>query len=152
MSSLPHTSETHYITGKAALNVPNDDGTFADWHFDEVFLSGRGKIRVAGADAPETSDLLGNYGIRECSGVLRRFGVPVQPGEKVYAANHIRAILDMALSSIAKRRLPEHVNVQDMLDSPQEIGELRAQVQRLKVKITDQLALSLLSKWEQQQI
>lgn len=152
MSSLPHTSETRYITGKAALNVPNEDGSFADWHFDEVFLSGRGKIRLAGADIPETISLLGNYGIRECSGVLRRFGVGVRADEKVYAANHIRAILDMALAAIAKKRVPEHVSVQDMLDSPEDVGELRAQVQRLKEKITDQVTLSLLSQWEQKQI
>ena len=152
MNSLPHTSETHYITGKAALNVPNDDGSFADWHFDEVFLSGRGKIRVAGADAPETTGLLGSYGIRECSGVLMRFGVAVEEGEKVYVANYIRALLDMALSAIAKRRVPDHVSVQDMLDSPQDVKELHVQVQNLKEKMTDQVALSLLSQWEQKQI
>jgi hypothetical protein len=151
MNTLPHTSERNYITGKAALNVPNEDGSFADWHFDEVFLSGRGKIRIAGKDAPETVNLLGNYGIRECSGVLRRFGVSVQTDEKVYAANHIRALLDMVLTSLAKNRIPEHVTIEDMLDTTEEREELRTQVNQLKQKITDQVTLSLLTQWEQKQ-
>ena len=151
MNTLPQTSEKHYITGKAALNVPNEDGTFADWHFDEVCLSGRGKIRVAGQDAPETANLLGNYGVRECSGVLRRFGVALQAGENVYVANHIRALLDMVLASVAKHRIPLHVTVEDMLDSPEERSELQAQVSALKSRITDKVTLSLLEQWEQKQ-
>ncbi|MFZ3047975.1 MAG: hypothetical protein WA151_18835 [Desulfatirhabdiaceae bacterium] len=151
MNTLPHTSEKNYITGKAALNVPNEDGSFADWHFDEVFLSGRGKIRVAGKDAPETAHLLGSYGIRECGGILRRFGVSVQTEEKVYVANHIRALLDMVLNSLAKNRIPEHVTIEDMLDTTEEREELQTQVKQLKQKITDQVTLSLLTKWEQKQ-
>jgi len=152
MNVLPPTSTEHYITGRAALNVPNEDGSFADWHFDEVFLSGRGKIRVAGKDAPETMNFLGSYGIRECSGVLKRFGVSVQAGEKIYAANHIRALLDMVLASLVKSRIPERVSVEDMLDTPEELEELRRQVAALKQKITDQVTLSLLSQWEQKQL
>ncbi len=152
MFSLPHTSQTNYITGRAALNVPNEDGTFADWHFDQVFLSGRGKIRIAGQDTPETSKFLGGYGIRECSNVLRRYGVPVQVGEKVYVATHIRALLDMVLNSLAKNRIPEHVAIGEMLDSPAELEELRAQIEALKQKINDQTTLSLLTQWEQKQV
>lgn len=151
MNSLPSTSQANYITGKAALNVPNEDGSFADWHFDEVFLSGRGKIRIAGKDAPDTAALLGNYGIRECSSVLKRFGVAIQPEQKVYAANHIRALLDMVLASVEKNKVPEHVSMGDMLDSPQEIEELKAQVAMLKKKIHNQITLSLLEQWEQKQ-
>jgi hypothetical protein len=151
MNIFPTTSEVNYITGKAALNVPNEDGTFADWHFDATFLSGRGKIRLAGKDTPDTSNLLGNYGIRECSGVLRRFGVSLQADEKVYAANHIRAILDMVVSTLAKNKIPEHVTVQDMLDTPEALEELHTQVTLLKQKITDQITLSLLTQWEQKQ-
>lgn len=152
MDTFPHTSERNYITGKAALNVPNEDGSFADWHFDEVFLSGRGKIRIAGQDAPETATLLGNYGIRECGGVLRRFGVSLPTDEKVYAASHIRAILDMVLYSIANQRPPEHVTVHDMLDAPEDVAELQTQVKTLQSKITDKITLSLLTQWAQKQI
>jgi hypothetical protein len=37
LPTIPTTSREHYITGKAALNVPNGDGSFADWHVDAVF-------------------------------------------------------------------------------------------------------------------
>lgn len=149
MNTLPHTSEQHYITGKAALNVPNPDGSFADWHFDEVFLSGRGKIRIAGKDTEPTFSILGNYGIRECSDTLRRFGLAVPDTEKVYTANHVRAILDMVLASLSKKKLPAHVVVDAFIDSENELTELRSKVQELKTKISDQVTLSLLQQWEQ---
>jgi hypothetical protein len=149
MNTLPHTSEQHYITGKAALNVPNPDGSFADWHFDEVFLSGRGKIRIAGKDMEPTLPMLGSYGIRECGDTLRRFGLAIPDTEKVYTANHIRAILDMVLTSIAKKKLPSHVVVDEFIDSESELAELQSKVQELKTKISDQITLSLLVQWEQ---
>lgn len=151
MNILLSTSQANYITGKAALNVPNDDGSFADWHFDEVFLSGRGKIRIAGKDAPETTALLGSYGIRECSSVLKRFGLAIAPDQKIYAANHIRALLDMVLASVEKNKLPEHVSMSDMLDSRLEVEEFKAQVAVLKKKINNPITLSLLEQWEQKQ-
>lgn len=149
MNTLPHTSEQNYITGKAALNVPNPDGSFADWHFDEVFLSGRGKIRIAGRDTASTFPTLGSYGIRECSDTLRRFGLAVPSAEKVYTANHVRAILDMVLSSLAKKKMPAHVVAEEFIDSESELAELKSKVQELKTKISDQMTLSLLQQWEQ---
>ena len=148
MNTIPHTSEQHYITGKAALNVPNPDGSFADWHFDEVFLSGRGKIRIAGKDTEPTFPILGSYGIRECSATLRRFGVDVPETEKVYTANHVRAILDMVLSSISKHKQPDHVTALDLIDSDCDIAELKSKVQELKQKISDTTSLALLTEWE----
>ncbi len=148
MNPLPHTSETHYITGKAALNVPNEDGSFADWHFTETFLSGRGKIRVAGMDAPTTTPMLGNYGVRECSATLRRFGLAVPDTEKVYTANHVRAILDMVLASLAKKKMPAHVVAEEFIDSESELAELRSKVHELKTKISDTTSLALLAEWE----
>lgn len=149
MNTLPQTSEQNYITGKAALNVPNPDGSFADWHFDEVFLSGRGKIRIAGKDTEPTVSMLGNYGIRECSDTLRRFGLAVPATDKVYTANHVRAILDMVLASLAKKKMPAHVVAEEFIDSESELAELRSKVQELKTKISDQITLSLLQQWEQ---
>ena len=149
MKPLPHTSETYYITGKAALNAPNPDGSFADWHFDEVFLSGKGKIRMAGREIASTFAMLGDYGIRESSATLRRFGLTVPLAEKVYMANHVRAILDMVLASIAKNKLPSHVVATEFLDSENELHELHSKVQEVKTKISDQFMLSLLQQWEQ---
>jgi hypothetical protein len=151
MHHIPATSETQYLTGRAALNVPYEDNTFADWHFDEVFLSGRGRFRIAGRDLPDTSSLLGTYGIRECSAVLKRYGVALEPHEKVYAANHVRALLDLVVSSILKGKSPSHVTVNDTLDTEQSLHDFRLQVAALKTKITDSVTLSLLTTWEQQQ-
>jgi hypothetical protein len=148
MVLFPQTSPEHYITGKAALNVPNEDGTFADWHFDEVFLSGRGKIRIAGQDAPETTNWFGDYGIRECGDVLRRFGVAIDPTAQVYSATHVRAILDMLISSLCQHRLPLHVSVEDLLDSTKDVAQLKGQLQNLKTKLTDKTSLLLLEQWE----
>ncbi len=148
MHPLPHTSPDHYITGKAALNVPNEDGSFADWHFTETFLSGRGKIRVAGMDTTTTTPMLGNYGVRECSATLRRFGLAVPDTEKVYTANHVRAILDMVLASLAKKKMPAHVVAEEFIDSESELAELKSKVQELKTKISDTTSLALLAEWE----
>jgi hypothetical protein len=148
MNTLPHTSEQNYITGKAALNVPNPDGSFADWHFTETFLSGRGKIRVAGMNTPTTTPMLGSYGIRECGDTLRRFGLAVPDTEKVYTANHVRAILDMVLASLAKKKMPAHVVAEEFIDSESELAELRSKVQELKTKISDTTSITLLTKWE----
>lgn len=149
MNTFPTTSKENYLTGRAALNVPNEDGSFADWHFDEMFLSGRRTPRVAGIDTEQTFDLLGNYGIRECSGVLRRFGLAIPEQQKVYTATHIRALLDMVVFSLHKGKLPHHVSVHDLIDSDEDITEMKQRVQQLKTKISDQITLSLLQKWEQ---
>lgn len=152
MNAIPKTTEMNYITGRAALNIPNPDGSFADWHFDEVFLSGRGKIRVAGIDTIQTFGLLGSYGIRECSSVLRRFGASVPNEQEVYAANHIRAILDMVLFSLAKLKKPDHVTAYDLLENLSDIEELEGQIQALKQRITDEYARALLIEWEEKHL
>jgi hypothetical protein len=151
MNPLPDTSETHYLTGKAALNIPNPDGSFADWHFDATFLSGRGVYRVAGREAPDTTHLLGSYGIRECSDVLRRFGLAIPVGQLVFAANHARATLDMIVSSLAKGRIPHHVTIDDMLDTESVRREFDEQLALLKTRIQDAETLALLAAWEAEQ-
>jgi hypothetical protein len=148
MYTLPHTSPDHYLTGRAALNVPNPDGSFADWHFDEMFLSGRRTPRIAGIDTEQTDIYFGNYGIRECSEVLRRFGLNIPEQQKVYTATHIRALLDMVVFSLNKGKIPHHVSVLDLIDSDDEIEEIKTQVQQLKQKISNQITLSLLTQWE----
>jgi hypothetical protein len=152
MNPLPDTSETHYLTGSAALNIPNPDGSFADWHFTETFLSGRRSCWVAGREAPDTTHLLGSYGIRECSEVLRRFGVPIPVGQSVFAANHVRATLDMIVASLAKGRIPHHVTIDDMLDTEPVRREFDEQLALLKTRIQDAGALALLAAWEAEQV
>lgn len=149
--SLPATSPEHYLTGQAALNVPSDDGDFADWHFTEVFLSGRGRFVVAGENFIDTTPLLGTYGIRECADVLREHGLQIPEHEKVYAANHVRAVLDLVLSALEKGQVPSHITVDDTLDSEASRRDLSEQIERLKMRMTDRTALTLFEQWEKQQ-
>lgn len=151
MNLLPATTPAHYLTGQAALNVPGDNDQFADWHFAEVFLSGRGRFPVAGVDALDTSDLLGSYGIRECAQVLRRYGLAIDPQHKVYAANHVRAALDLILASITKGYVPSHITLDDTLDDEDSLRDFRLQMDGLKLRISSPTTLSLLAQWEAQQ-
>lgn len=148
MTAFPVTTPIQYLTGQAVLNIPTEDNDFADWHFTEVFLSGRSKLYIAERDRPTTHDVLGSYGIRECSAVLRRYGVPLADGFVVYAANYVRAILDMVLYSIRKGKLPHHVTVDDMLDYAADKAELSEQVQQLKMWLTDKQEIALLMEWQ----
>jgi hypothetical protein len=151
MNALPATSETAYLTGQAALNVPTDSGDFADWHFTEVFLSGRGRFSIAGQNFIDTRSLLGNYGIRECSDALRKHGLVLGTSQKVYAANYVRAILDLVVSNILQGHIPHHITVSDTLDSEADNAELEKQIVALKHKMTDSNTLSLLEQWHYQQ-
>lgn len=147
MNHLPTTSEKNYLTGQAALNVPTEGGDFADWHFTEVFISGRGKLPVAGRDLPDSGQYLGNYGVRECSDILRQHGVNIAPGQKVYVASHVRAALDIVLSAVSKGKVPHHITIEDTLDSPEDQKELQDQISNLRSRITDQVTLSFFNQW-----
>ena len=150
---FPVTSSHHYLTGQAALNVPSEDGHFADWHFMEVFLSGRGKLAIAGQDFPDTSHLLGSYGVRECAAVLRRYGLAIDAAQEVYAANHVRAALDLVIAGIFKGQVPSHITLDDTLDAAEDLIAFDEQISILKQRITDRfpLTLALLEQWEAQQ-
>lgn len=150
MNAIPATSETAYLTGQAALNVPTDNGDFADWHFTEVFLSGRGRFPIAGQNFIDTRSLLGNYGIRECSDALRKHGLALGASQKVYAANYVRAILDLVVSNILQGHVPHHITVNDTLDSDTDLAELQSQIVALKHKMTDSSSFSLLEQWHAQ--
>ena len=113
---LEHTDKTNYITGMTALNIPDKNGNFADWHFVETFLSGRGKLFISGENMATTHDVFGGYGIRECSQVLRRMGVSLPSRSKVYAANFVRAILDLLHETVQKKKNPQYITLDDLLD------------------------------------
>jgi hypothetical protein len=147
MTAFPVTTRTQYLTGQTALNIPTKTNDFADWHFSEVFLSGRGRLHIAGQDLPSTDDVLGDYGIHECSDVLRRYGVPLAESFTVYAGNYVRSILDMVLYSIRNGTLPHHVTVDDMLDYAADKSELVEQVQQLTTRLTDRHQIALLTEW-----
>jgi hypothetical protein len=151
MNSFPITSRQHYLTGQAALNVPSADGHFADWHFSEVFLSGRGKLPIAGQDLPDTSHLFGSYGVHDCTAVLRRYGLALGTQQKVFAANHVRAALDLVVAGISKGKVPSHITLDDTIDDDADRVAFYEQMSVLKQRISDNKALLLLEQWESQQ-
>lgn len=90
--NIPETTQEAYITGTSALNVPTEDGHFADWHFTETFLTAGTRFRVAGQNYPSTADVFGKFGIRECGVILRDYGVPLESSKAVYVANYVRGL------------------------------------------------------------
>src|SRR4051812_23600347 len=105
--TMPVTTPKHYITGMTALNIPDPQSKGGDWHFHEAFY-GRGtlppKIFLAGeGEEWNTNTVLADFGIHECSAVLRRLGLDISQSQRVYAANHLRAILDMLYRCIKRK-------------------------------------------------
>jgi len=122
---LPKTTPTCYLTGMTALNIPAPEGTTGDWHFEESFL-GRGNIRpkifVAGEGrALNTNVIWGALGIYDCSSILRAKGIAIAAEERVYAANHCRAVLDMLYNALQHKEYPHHITVDDWLDVDSEL-------------------------------
>jgi hypothetical protein len=106
-TTIPETSTTRYITDFPALNIPAPEDTTGDWHFDNMFfnVTGIGKpltLQLAGeGEALNTNHIYGSYGIHECSAALKNRGITLPEGmEQVWAANHFRAVLDMAYESL----------------------------------------------------
>lgn len=123
-TALPYTTRSHYITGKTALNIPAPENTGGDWHFREAFF-GRGerkpRIFIAGEGEDwNTNAIWGNYGIHECSQVLKYYGLPILPEQKVYAANHYRAVLDMLYRCVKRSDYPDHLCLDDWFDNKEQ--------------------------------
>ena len=119
-SLMPETSPRRYVTGMAALNIPSPENTGGDWHFWGIFDSPRfpDNLPLAGEGLEwNTNTLFGDYGIHECSDSLRRRGISLPEGTRVYSANHYRAILDMLARSVSKGQVPRHLAISDWLDS-----------------------------------
>lgn len=148
---LPPTTHQNYLTGTSALNIPTDDGDFADWHFDETFLRTGTRFRVAGLNYPSTVEWLGTMGVRECSSVLRARGVDLPQGQSVYAATYPRAVLDLILNETKKHAAPSYVDATSLL-SPSDLQIVFEQIERVRPAITDPLQLHLIDQWTQEQI
>jgi len=146
--NIPETNQKNYITGISALNVPTEDNSsFGDWHFTETFLTPGTRFRVAGKNYPSTSHIFGNYGIRECSTILREYGVYVEPNRKVYVANYVRAVLDLAYNITKEHQSPDFLQLDDFLEH-QEKSEVFHKIDSIKSKIIDTVQLKLLNQWQ----
>jgi hypothetical protein len=102
---IPHTSKELYISGLYALNIQSPEGTTGDWH--DVYHWREGidkpkKIMLAGTGAEtDTNPVFDDFGVYEGKSRLTQSGIKVNDDiERVYIANHFRAILDMLYHSL----------------------------------------------------
>jgi hypothetical protein len=151
MFALPQTTPQNYLTGTSALNIPTDDGDFADWHFDETFLCAGTRFRVAGLNYPSTAEWLGAMGVRECSGILRDRGVNLPVGQAFFAASYPHAVLDLVLNETKKHAAPSYVDAENLL-SPSDLQIVFEHIERVRPLISDTRQLSLIDQWTQAQI
>ncbi len=117
------TSPERYLTGLVALNVPSPEQTGGDWHFCGIFDSPDfpDNLTLAGEGLEwNTNPIFGDYGIHECSDILRKKGISIPQGVKVYSANHYRAILDMIYRSVSAGGIPYHIDIDGWLDSEEQ--------------------------------
>lgn len=144
--TLPETSARHYLTGTAALCIPNEQGDVADWHFDEAFLREGTRFRVAGVNFPDTSELLGSFGIRECAAVMRRRGVAIPPDQAFYAADVARAVLDVLLTTTARHQRVDFLDTANWL-SLVEHDAVVTWLVRIRDLLSDQKQRRLIDAW-----
>ena len=117
---FPYTSPTRYLTGMTALNIPAPENTGGDWHFSGAFRSSSfpENLKLAGEGLEwNTNALFGEYGIHECSDILRSRGIFIPEGVHVFSANHYRAILDMLYRSVSSGNIPQYLIIGDWLDT-----------------------------------
>lgn len=134
-----------------ALNIPTEDGDFSDWHFTDTFLRRKTRLRIAGKDSADTTPILGSYGIRECSNLLRRYGVDIPKDQKVYSADFVRALLDLVYTNILENRIPEHLRVDEVLDDESQQASFFEKLQELKANIQNQSQRDMICQWESKQ-
>jgi hypothetical protein len=106
---VPPTTPRTYISGMYALNIcAPEDETGGDWHGD-IFYWHEGAerervITLAGDGTPmNTNPIYGDYGVYEGKNRVVKMGLRLDASvEKVFIANHYRAILDLLYGSIAE--------------------------------------------------
>ena len=151
MATIPQTTPDTYLTGTTALSIPTEEGDVADWHFDAAFLREGTRFRVAGANFPSTSNLLGRFGIRECANVLRARAVPLPTHQPVYAATYARAVLDLLLTTTAEHKQPAFLQASDILEED-DLQSVLDQLDTVRDRIEDSKQLSLIDQWIHEQL
>lgn len=135
MSIIPPTTPFRYLSGMAALNIPSDSGT-GDWHMVETFFRPRqtlSRLFLAGDGCPDdTTPLLSDVGVYECSHILDRYQIP-HPDGAVFAATHARAIADMVLVTVADGGSPAFIKLDDWMP---EVEDKRAVFELLDAAIS----------------
>lgn len=91
-----NTTRLNYLSGRTALNIPSDEMT-GDWNFYNYFLSKPHEYFIE----ITKNNPFGSHGIIEVSNTLKKSGV--EANNKIYSANHYRAIADMFLNRIKQK-------------------------------------------------
>jgi hypothetical protein len=146
MNTIAHTTNKEYLSGLTAFNIPTIDGNCADWHGTSIFNNKNTKFIVAGNQLENTNHIFGLYGTYECSEILKKNYKTILV-EKVYAANYIRALLDIVYNSSFKKRKPE-TSIHEVLDSQNDKIEFWKMYKKLKEYVKDSVQLAILIEWE----
>ena len=129
--AIPETSLSRYISFFQALNLRYRDENTGDWHFRDSFYQYAGDGRSAlvageGCDV-NTNQALGPRGVREMAEIVEAQNIRANIGP-VYVANHYRAIVDLVVLELDKRRVPMiagNSTINQWLDTEAQIQELR---------------------------
>lgn len=108
---IPLTTPTRYVSFNRALNVRVPQELTGDWHFKVSFFSDPDEdpkvAALAGVgEAVDTTPTLGDHGVRDMAPVLAQKRV-ITADYPIYFANHFRAIADLAMTDLARGRVPQ---------------------------------------------
>jgi len=92
-----YTTNDHYLTGRAALNLFKPDINTGDWHFNDFFIGcfdrKPGPFGIAGLDLPCTNSLFGKHGIYDATTLIPDNLLLAE--YPIHAADHYRATADL---------------------------------------------------------
>jgi hypothetical protein len=149
--TIPETSPTRYIGGMGALNL-NSDGCTGDWHSIETFYrptENHTRSFISGSGcATDTTALLGEAGIFECSALLDEMKIPHAEGP-AYAATHARAIADLVIDAALRGKYANYLRLDDFMpriSDKQSVFDLLAMALP-KLTLPQQ---QLVSSWQQE--
>ena len=133
---IPPSSPRRYVSFNLALNIRETGEVTGDWHgpvafWRDVGTSTLGRtVELAGEGClVDTTPMLADRGVRDVTHILLEKGVIGPDDPAVFAANHLRAIADLAYDDARRGRgpgvtTPETIN--GWLDTEEQVAELRA--------------------------
>ena len=102
---IPETTPECYLTMRSALNIPDDQGLSADWHYVTIFQKPQRHV-IAKPDN-RVALFFGEEGLRECSEILRtECQIQIPEGFLVYAVEHWRATIEIIDACVASLKEP----------------------------------------------
>jgi hypothetical protein len=148
MPPLPETSPEHYLTGTSAMTIPSEGTSWVDWHFVDTFINRKARFRIAGqGDMPDTSPLLGQWGVHECGDTLRRSGVELDLHQTFWAADRDRALLDIIIANVLKNRPLNHIRLDTYFDNLLEREHFEQTLRRVREQSSVLQDSPLLNAW-----